>query len=92
MVDEDEGDLSEVFCRREELWFLDVTEDNVVAVEGRESLEFRWSEDKVIGWKSLGEGECGGVSVSVFEGQGSSATNPAWASGLIVGDDARWGR
>jgi hypothetical protein len=34
--------------------FLDVTDDNVgaAAVEGGESREFRWSEDKVIGWKS----------------------------------------
>jgi len=39
--------------------FLDVTDDNVVAaaVEGGESLELRWSEDKVIGWESLREGE-----------------------------------
>ena len=42
--------------------FLDVTDDNVLAVEGGESLELRWSEDKVIGWKSLREGEYGGVS------------------------------
>jgi hypothetical protein len=32
--------------------FLDVTDDNVGAVEGGESLELRWSEDKVTGWKS----------------------------------------
>ena len=72
--------------------FLDVTEDKVGAVEGGESLELRWSEDKVTGWKSLREGECVGVSVSVFEGRDSSATDSAWDPGLIVGDDARWGR
>jgi hypothetical protein len=48
-------------CRWEERRFLDVTEDNGVTVEEGESLELRWSEDKMVGSKiefdrdSLGE-------------------------------------
>jgi hypothetical protein len=47
--------------RWEEGRFLDVTEDNGVTVEEGESLELRWSEDKMVGSKiefdrdSLGE-------------------------------------
>jgi hypothetical protein len=32
--------------------FRDVTGGSAVAVEERESFEFLWSEDKVVGWKS----------------------------------------
>jgi hypothetical protein len=78
-------------CRKEGPKFLDVTDDNVVAVEEGESLELRWSEDKVIGRKSLREGEDGGVSESVVDGCSSSAAESAWGFDLIVGD-ARWGR
>ena len=41
----------------------------MVQEEEGESLVFRWSEDKMAGWRSLGKGEDGGVNVSIFDGQ-----------------------
>ena len=55
-------------------------------------MEFLWSEDKVIGLKSLGRGEDGNVSGSAVDGSGSSTTEFVWGSDLIVGVGARWER
>jgi hypothetical protein len=69
--------------------YLDVTEDSAVAVEERESLELRWSEDKMAGLKRLRKGENDDVSASVVDGWRSSTTESVWGSDLIAGDDAR---
>jgi hypothetical protein len=52
---------------------------------------FLWSEDKMVGLKSLGRWEYGNVSASVVDGLETSTTEFVWGSDLIVGVAARWG-
>jgi hypothetical protein len=58
----------------------------VVPVDEGESLELRWSEDKMAEQKSLEEEGDSSISVSVPDVT-SSTTGPTWASSLITGGD-----